>query len=298
MKVLLFGAGGQVGRVLAAMLPQVADLVALGRDEADFTRSGHLADLVAEARPDVVINAAAYTAVDRAESEPELAAQVNAAAPAELAVAAGRAGATLIHYSTDYVFDGTKAGAYVETDPTAPLNIYGRTKREGEVAIAASGADFLVFRTSWVHAPGGNNFIAKMLKLAAERDGLKVIDDQIGAPTSARLIAQITLRALAARAASNPLASGIYHLTASGETSWNGYARFVIAEAIRRGLSLKAGPEDVEPVPTTAFPTPARRPLNSRLSTAKLREALGVEMPDWREGVLETLDATLKDLER
>ncbi|MBI4045868.1 MAG: dTDP-4-dehydrorhamnose reductase [Devosia nanyangense] len=298
MKVLLFGAGGQVGRVLAAMPPQVAELVALGRDEADFTRSGHLADLVAEARPDVVINAAAYTAVDRAESEPELAAQVNAAAPAELAVAAGRAGATLIHYSTDYVFDGTKAGAYVETDPTAPLNIYGRTKREGEVAIAASGADFLVFRTSWVHAPGGNNFIAKMLKLAAERDGLKVIDDQIGAPTSARLIAQITLRALAARAASNPLASGIYHLTASGETSWNGYARFVIAEAIRRGLSLKAGPEDVEPVPTTAFPTPARRPLNSRLSTAKLREALGVEMPDWREGVLETLDATLKDLER
>ncbi|QMV03266.1 dTDP-4-dehydrorhamnose reductase [Devosia sp. D6-9] len=298
MKVLLFGAGGQVGRVLAAMLPQVADLVALGRDEADFTRSGHLADLVAEARPDVVINAAAYTAVDRAESEPELAAQVNAAAPAELAVAAGRAGATLIHYSTDYVFDGTKAGAYVETDPTAPLNIYGRTKREGEVAVAASGADFLIFRTSWVHAPGGNNFIAKMLKLAAERDGLKVIDDQIGAPTSARLIAQTTLRTLAARAANNPLASGIYHLTASGETSWNGYARFVIAQAIRRGLSLKAGPEDVEPVPTTAFPTPARRPLNSRLSTAKLREALGVEMPDWREGVLETLDATLKELER
>jgi len=298
MKVLLFGAGGQVGRVLAAMLPQVADLVALGRDEADFTRSGHLADLVAEARPDVVINAAAYTAVDRAESEPELAAQVNAAAPAELAVAAGRAGATLIHYSTDYVFDGTKAGAYVETDPTAPLNIYGRTKREGEVAVAASGADFQIFRTSWVHAPGGNNFIAKMLKLAAERDGLKVIDDQIGAPTSARLIAQTTLRALAARAAGNQLASGIYHLTASGETSWNGYARFVIAEAIRRGLSLKARPADVEAVPTTAFPTPARRPLNSRLSTAKLREALGVEMPDWREGVLETLDATLKDLER
>lgn len=298
MKVLLFGAGGQVGRVLAAMLPQVADLVALGRDEADFTRSGHLADLVAEARPDVVINAAAYTAVDRAESEPELATQVNAAAPAELAVAAGRAGATLIHYSTDYVFDGTKAGAYVETDPTAPLNIYGRTKREGEVAIAASGADFLIFRTSWVHAPGGNNFIAKMLKLAAERDALKVIDDQIGAPTSARLIAQTTLRALAARAAGNPLASGIYHLTASGETSWNGYARFVIAEAIRRGLPLKAGPEDVESVPTTAFPTPARRPLNSRLSTAKLREALGVEMPDWHEGALETLDATLKDLER
>ncbi|MFD1940789.1 dTDP-4-dehydrorhamnose reductase [Paradevosia shaoguanensis] len=298
MKVLLFGAGGQVGRVLAAMLPQVADLVALGRDEADFTRSGHLADLVAEARPDVVINAAAYTAVDRAESEPELAAQVNAAAPAELAVAAGRAGATLIHYSTDYVFDGTKAGAYVETDPTAPLNVYGRTKREGEVAIAASGADFLVFRTSWVHAPGGNNFIAKMLKLAAERDALKVIDDQIGAPTSARLIAQTTLRALAARAAGNPLASGIYHLTASGETNWNGYARFAIAEAIRRGLSLKARPADVEAVPTTAFPTPARRPLNSRLSTAKLREALGVEMPDWREGVLETLDTTLKDLER
>ncbi|CDP51176.1 dTDP-4-dehydrorhamnose reductase [Devosia sp. DBB001] len=298
MKVLLFGAGGQVGRVLAAMLPQVADLVALGRDEADFTRSGHLATLVAEARPDVVINAAAYTAVDRAESEPELAAQVNAAAPAELAVAAGRAGATLIHYSTDYVFDGTKAGAYVETDPTAPLNIYGRTKREGEIAIAASGADFLVFRTSWVHAPGGNNFIAKMLKLAAERDALKVIDDQIGAPTSAHLIAQTTLHALAARAAGNPLASGMYHLTASGETSWNGYARFVIAEATRRGLSLKAGPEDVEPVPTTAFPTPARRPLNSRLSTAKLREALGVEMPDWREGVLETLDATLKELER
>jgi len=279
---------------LQAALPVLGgEVVAAGRSRADFTRPGALADVVAAEQPDFIVNAAAHTAVDRAESEPDLAERINALAPAELAAAAAQHGATLIHYSTDYVFDGTGSAAHSETDATAPLSVYGRTKREGEIAVAASGAPHLIFRTSWVHAPGGNNFIAKMLALASERDELRVIDDQVGAPTSAALIADISVRAMAAAIEGRPLASGIYHLVSSGETSWNGYARFVIENAMQRGIAVKATPERVLPVPTSAFPTPARRPLNSRLSTAKLRAALGVDLPDWRIGVLETLEAVI-----
>lgn len=295
MKVLLFGPDGQVGRALRNALPPLGDVVAVGRDRADFAVPGSLARIVAEERPDVVVNAAAHTAVDKAETEPELAARINAEAPAELARAAAATGALLVHYSTDYVFDGSKDGPYVETDPAAPLSVYGRTKRDGERAIEAVGGEFLVFRTSWVHAPGGNNFIAKMLRLAEERDELKVIDDQVGAPTGAALIAEVTARAIAARSAGHPLDSGLYHLTASGETTWNGYARFAIGEARARGLPMRATPDRVLAVPTSAFPTPARRPLNSRLSNRKLETALGIAMPDWREGVLATLGAILAE---
>ncbi|QEE19700.1 dTDP-4-dehydrorhamnose reductase [Youhaiella tibetensis] len=294
MKVLLFGPDGQVGRALQAALPVLGgEVVAAGRSRADFTRPGALAQVVAAERPDVIVNAAAHTAVDKAESEPDLAERINALAPAEIAAAAAAHRATLIHYSTDYVFDGAGSTAHSETDATAPLSVYGRTKREGEVAVAASGAPHLIFRTSWVHAPGGNNFIAKMLSLASERDELRVIDDQVGAPTSAALIADISVRVMAAAMEGRPLASGIYHLVSSGETTWNGYARFVIENAMQRGVAVKATPDRVLPVPTSAFPTPARRPLNSRLSTAKLRAALGVDLPDWRIGVLETLEAVI-----
>jgi dTDP-4-dehydrorhamnose reductase len=293
MKILILGRDGQVGTALTATLAPLGEIVAYGRAGADFSVVEQPAALVRQERPDWVVNAAACTAVDKAESEAELAEAVNATAPGLLAKAAAEVGARLIHYSTDYVFDGTKAGAYVEDDTTGPLNVYGATKRAGEVAIAASGADHQILRTSWVHAPGRTNFIAKMLQLAAERDELRVIDDQIGAPTSARLIADVTARIIAQTEAGRPLPSGIYHLAAAGETSWNGYARFVIAEALRRGATLKVTPEKVLSVPSTAFVTPAKRPLNSRLSTHKLRSALGFDLPEWQADVLPTLEALL-----
>lgn len=298
MKLLILGRDGQVGTALTQVLAPLGEIVAYGRDGADFAQPEWLGGMVRRERPDVIVNAAAYTAVDKAESEPELARLVNAEGPAALARAAAETGAWLIHYSTDYVFDGAKPAPYVEDDTTAPLNVYGATKRDGELAIAGAGGRHLIFRTSWVHAPGSNNFIAKMLSLAQSRDELKVIDDQIGAPTSARLIAEVTRRAIEQMARGRPLAAGVYHLTAAGQTSWNGYARFVIGEALRRGLTLRAAPERVLPVPTSAFPTPARRPHNSRLSTHKLRAALGIELPDWQVDVLGTLDTIVPETTR
>lgn len=295
MKLLVLGRDGQVGTALQKLLPAVGDVVALGREGADFEVAGRLAEIVERERPDVIINAAAYTAVDKAESEPERAARINAGAPGELAAAAAQVGAWLIHYSTDYVFDGSGDRPWVETDATAPLSVYGRTKRDGEVLIGKNGAKHLIFRTSWVHAPGGNNFIAKMLKLAAERDELKVIDDQVGAPTSALLIAEVTAKAIAMIGEGRAPASGIYHLAAAGETTWNGYARFAIADAMARGATLKATPDKVLKVPTSAFPTPAQRPLNSRLSTEKLRRALSIVLPDWQDDVRLTLDALIAE---
>lgn len=298
MKLLVLGRDGQVGTALSKILAPVGEIVALGREGADLSRPELLGEVVRRERPDVIINAAAYTAVDRAESEPELARLVNADAPAALALAAAEAGAWLVHYSTDYVFDGGKPAPYVEDDATAPLNVYGRTKRDGELAIAEAAGKHLIFRTSWVHAPGQGNFIAKILALAQSRDELKVIDDQVGAPTSARLIAEVTLRALEQIEGGRPLEAGIYHLAAAGETSWNGYARFVIGEALRRGAVLKITPERVLPVPSTAFPSPARRPHNSRLSTHKLRTALGTDLPDWHSDALGTLDTLVPETTR
>jgi dTDP-4-dehydrorhamnose reductase len=295
MKLLILGRDGQVGTALTQVLAPLGAIAAYGRQGADFSHPGDLEGVVKREQPDVIVNAAAHTAVDRAESEPELARLVNADGPAVLARAAAETGAWLIHYSTDYVFDGSGTKPWVETDPTGPLNVYGATKLAGEQAIAASGARHLIFRTSWVHAPGGNNFIAKMLSLAQSRDELKVIDDQHGAPTSARLIAEVTARAIRQIANDRPIPSGLYHLAAAGETTWNGYARFAIAEATARGVPLKATPDKVLAVPSSAFPTPARRPLNSRLSTLKLRDALGIELPDWTTDAMGTLDTILPE---
>lgn len=295
MRLLILGRDGQVGTALTQLLAPLGTIVALGRDGADLSKPEKLAAIVEREQPDVIVNAGAYTAVDKAESEPELAQLVNAEAPGALARAAAARGAWLIHYSTDYVFDGEKPTPYVEDDATAPLNVYGASKRDGELAIEAAGGKYLIFRTSWVHAPGRGNFIAKILGLAQSRDELKVIDDQVGAPTSARLIAEVTARAVEQISHERPLATGIYHLAAAGETSWHGYASYVIGEALKRGVTLKVALERVLPVPSSAFPSPARRPRNSRLSTHKLRSALGIELPDWRADVMGTLDTLLPE---
>lgn len=292
MKILLFGKGGQVGWELQRSLLPLGELVAVDFDSTDlcgsFTDPEGVARTVRAVRPDVIVNAAAHTAVDRAESEPELARTINALTPAVIADEAKALGAWLVHYSTDYVFDGSGSAPRRETDATGPLSVYGSTKLEGEIAVARNPRH-LVFRTSWVYAARGGNFARTMLRLARERDSLSVIDDQIGAPTSAELLADVTAHAIRS-AQDRPALAGLYHLVAAGETSWHGYARHVIARAIARGQDLKAGPEAVRPIPTSAYPTPARRPLNSRLDTEKLRDAFGLSLPHWASQVDRLID--------
>ncbi|MBC7940564.1 MAG: dTDP-4-dehydrorhamnose reductase [Chitinophagaceae bacterium] len=298
MKILLFGRNGQVGWELQRSLAPLGELVALGSgpDEGglggDFRDPAAVARTVRTVRPDAVVIAAAYTAVDKAESEPELARTVNALAPAAIAEAARAVGAAIVHYSTDYVFDGSGTRPWREDDPTGPLSVYGRTKLEGEQALAAAQPLHLVLRTSWVYGARGGNFAKTMLRLARERDRLTVIDDQVGAPTGADLLADLTAHALPALLAQRDKA-GIYHVAAAGETTWNGYARFVVAKAQQRGDILKVGPDQVEAVPTSAFPTPARRPHNSRLSTARFRAAFDLTLPPWEQGVARMLEETL-----
>ncbi|MBS0315650.1 MAG: dTDP-4-dehydrorhamnose reductase [Proteobacteria bacterium] len=300
MKILLFGKDGQLGWELQRSLAPLGELVALGHGgsalhaelHADFSRPEALARTIEAVRPQVVVNAAAYTAVDKAESEPELARSVNAVAPGVLAAAAARIGALLVHYSTDYVFDGSGSRPWRESDATGPLSVYGAAKLEGERLIQAAGPQHLIFRTSWVYAARGGNFAKTMLRLAKERERLTVIDDQFGAPTGAELLADVTAHAVFATLR-DPAKAGLYHLAAAGETSWHGYARFVLAEAQAAGVALKAGPDAVEPVLTSAFPTAAKRPANSRLDTAKLHEAFGLRMPDWQVGVARMLAETL-----
>jgi dTDP-4-dehydrorhamnose reductase len=290
LKILLLGKNGQVGWELQRSLAPLGQVLALDRHSTDFcgdlSHPERLAQTVHDWRPDVIVNAAAHTAVDKAESEPELARCLNATAPAALAQAAAAIGAWLVHYSTDYVFNGQGDQAWRESDATGPLSVYGQTKLEGEQAIVASGCNHLIFRTSWVYAARGGNFAKTMLRLAGERERLTVIDDQHGAPTGADLIADVTAHALVI-AMIDPAAglSGIYHLVAAGETSWHGYASHVIAQArqIQPVLALKV--TDIAPVPTSAFPTPAKRPLNSRLSTHKLHQAFGMVLPPWQQGV-------------
>jgi dTDP-4-dehydrorhamnose reductase len=292
MRILLLGKNGQLGWELQRSLAPLGELVALGRDggalAADFSRPESLADTVRALRPDVIVNAAAYTAVDKAESETELARAVNAQAPAVLAREAAALGAWLLHYGTDYVFDGSGQEARDEDAPTAPLSVYGHTKLEGEEAIRASGCRHLILRTSWVYAARGGNFIRTMLRLAAERETLNVIDDQVGAPTGAELLADVSAHALRT-ALADPALAGTYHAVAAGETSWHGYARFVIEWARAQGLPVKVAPQTVAAIPTSAYPTPARRPLNSRLSTRKLQDAFGLTLPHWQAGVLRML---------
>ncbi|MEQ1804896.1 MAG: dTDP-4-dehydrorhamnose reductase, partial [Burkholderiaceae bacterium] len=240
--------------------------------------------------PDVIVNAAAHTAVDKCESEPDLARAINATGPAVLAREAAARGAWLVHYSTDYVFDGSGSKPWREDDPTGPLNVYGQTKLAGEVAIRASGCEHLILRTSWVYAARGGNFAKTMLKLAQERERLTVIDDQIGAPTGADLLADVTAHAVRA-VVGNAGLGGTYHAVASGETSWHGYATTLIESARLLGLPIKVRREAIEAVPTSAFPTPARRPHNSRLNTQKLHDAFGLVLPPWQTGVTRLIHA-------
>ncbi len=285
MTILLLGKDGQVGWELRRALAPLGEVHACGRAEADLSDSAALTALVERVRPAAIVNAAAYTAVDKAESEPALADRVNAEAPAVLAAAAARCGAWLIHYSTDYVFDGAKAAPYVETDACAPLNVYGRGKRAGEEAILASGCRHMIFRTSWVYGAHGANFLKTVLRLAAERESLRIVADQWGAPTGADLIAGVTAQALRAALAGGEGLSGIYHLVAAGETTWHAYARLVVETAAHLGVALRATPDAVTPIPSSEYPTAAARPGNSRLDTGKLRRTFGLELPDWREPV-------------
>jgi len=288
LKILLLGKNGQVGWELQRSLAPLGEVLALDRHSTphggDLSQPERLAQTVLDWRPDVIVNAAAHTAVDKAESEPELARCLNATAPAALAQAAVQIGALLVHYSTDYVFNGQGDQPWQEGDATGPLSVYGQTKREGEQAIVASGCAHMIFRTSWVYAARGGNFAKTMLRLAAERERLTVIDDQFGAPTGADLIADVTAHAIRA-SLQQPALGGLYHLVAAGETTWHGYASHVIAQArlIQPGLALKVS--EIAPVPTSAFPTPAQRPLNSRLATHKLQNAFGLALSPWQQGV-------------
>jgi dTDP-4-dehydrorhamnose reductase len=296
MKILLFGKNGQVGWELQRALAPLGELVAPDFDSdgplrADFTNLASLAATIRVVRPDVIVNAAAHTAVDKAESEPDLARRLNAEAPALLAREAAASAAWLVHYSTDYVFDGSGSAPRAEDAPTGPLNVYGRTKLEGEQAIRDSGCRHLLFRTSWVYGTRGGNFAKTMLRLAGEKDRLAVIDDQIGAPTGAELLADVTAHAIRA-AATTPALSGTYHLVAAGATSWHGYATHVIEFARAAGVPVKVAAEAIEAVPTSAFPTPAVRPKNSRLDTTKLQSAFRLTLPPWQNGV----DRVLREL--
>ncbi len=291
MKILLFGCGGQVGWELQRALSVLGEVVALDFDAAknaqqlcgDFTNLAGLAQTVAAVKPDVIVNAAAHTAVDKAESEPDLARLINALALVVLAQAATKIGAWLVHYSTDYVFDGSGTQPWREDDATGPLSVYGKTKLEGEQAVA-SCPKHLIFRTSWVYAARGGNFAKTMLRLGQERESLSVIADQIGAPTSAELLADVTahaLRTVVGRSDGAAL-SGLYHCVATGETSWHGYASYVLEQARALGWPIKVAPGAVAAIATTAYPTPAQRPLNSRLDTAKLQAAFGLALPHWQ----------------
>lgn len=297
MKILLLGKNGQVGWELQRSLAPLGELVALGSQSqhycGDMTNLEGIAKTVRDVAPDIIVNAAAHTAVDKAESEPDLAHTINTLAPSVFAQEAKRSGAWLIHFSTDYVFDGSGDKPWLEDDATGPLGVYGKTKFHGEEAIIASGCKHLIFRTSWVYAARGNNFAKTMLKLAQTRDALNVINDQFGAPTGADLLADVTAHAIRV-VLQRPEVSGLYHLVASGETTWYEYANVVIDFARQAGVDVKVAAEAVQAVSTTAFPTPAVRPLNSRLDTSKLKSAFGLTLPHWQVGVTRMLTEVLE----
>lgn len=295
MKILLLGKNGQVGWELQRALAPLGHVVALDREGADGLRGDletldALAHTVRKAAPDVIVNAAAYTAVDKAETDVARAHRINAEAVGVLATEAARLDALLVHYSTDYVFDGSGTRPWREDSPTAPLSEYGRSKLAGEEAIRARGCRHLIFRTSWVYAARGGNFARTMLRLAAERERLTVIADQIGAPTGADLIADVSAHAIRASLAT-PALCGTYHLVAEGETSWHGYAQFVIEQARTLGALLKVG--EIAPIASSDYPSAAARPLNSRLDTGRLRTNFALHLPDWRDGVARMLHEIL-----
>ena len=292
MNILLFGKGGQVGWELQRSLSVLGTVTALDHDSTehcgDFANPAGVAETVRALRPDVIVNAAAHTAVDKAESEADFARTLNATTPGAIAQEAAKLGAWLAHYSTDYVFDGSGSRPWVETDTPAPLSVYGCTKLEGEQLIAQSGAKHLILRTSWVYAARGGNFAKTMLRLAQERERLTVIDDQWGAPTGADLLADVTAHAIQ-HLQQHPEHAGLYHCVAAGETTWNAYAKYVLSRASIENSAIKIIANEVAPVPTSAFPTPAARPHNSRLNTAKLQTTFGLQMPHWQAGVARML---------
>ena len=296
MKVLLLGKNGQVGWELQRSLAPLGELVALDRHSSELC--GDLSDLpglvntIRQVRPDVIVNAAAHTAVDKAESEPDLARTLNALAPGLLAQEAATLNALLVHYSTDYVFDGSGSRPWLEADAPAPLSVYGRTKLEGERLIQAAGSNHLIFRTSWVYAARGGNFAKTMLRLAQERERLTVIDDQFGAPTGADLLADVTAHAIR-QVLRCPVDAGMYHLVAGGETSWNGYAKYVLAQAKLAQPAMKIIAKEVAAVPASTFQTPATRPYNSRLDATRLQATFGLKLPPWQNGVDRMLEEIL-----
>lgn len=286
-KVLIVGAGGQVGTELRRTLAGQGEIVGVDRAEIDLADESAIRALLRRERPGLIVNAAAYTAVDKAESEPDAAYAVNARAPAVLAQEAAALGAWLIHYSTDYVYAGDKASPYVETDPTGPLGVYGASKLAGDQAIAAVGGQHIVLRTSWVYGAHGGNFVKTMIRLARERETLTVVADQFGAPTSARQIADITAQ-IAARLPEDDddALSGIYHLQGGGEASWHEFASAVV-EQLREADAASVRCREVKPIPTSAYPTPAKRPANSRLDCSKLKQTFGVNLAGWRAELAE-----------
>ena len=283
MKILLTGCAGQLGRELKRSLACLGELVALDRRQVDLATPENLRDVVRAIAPAAIVNAAAYTAVDKAESEPALVDAINGVAPGVLADEARRRGALLIHYSTDYVFDGAKSTPYTEEDVPAPLAAYGHSKLAGELAIAAAGGRHLIIRTSWVYGLHGSNFMKTMLRLGRERDELRVVGDQFGAPTWTRHLADVTALILA-RA---EMPDGLYHLAAAGETSWHGYAEAIFAEALRAGLMEKV--PAVRRITSADYPLPAKRPSNSRLDCSRFRRDFGLALPDWRTGLIDCL---------
>ena len=293
MKLLLLGKSGQVGWELQRSLAPLGELVALDRQVTDglcgdISDLSALAQVIEAVRPDVIINAAAHTAVDKAQAEPELALRLNAEAPEVMAQAAKRLGALLVHYSTDYVFDGSGDAPRTEAAATGPLSVYGATKLEGEQLIQQSGCQHLILRTSWVYAARGGNFAKTMLRLAQEREKLTVIADQWGAPTGADLLADVTAHAIR-HLRQRPQDGGLYHCVAAGETNWHTYANYVITQARQAHPAIQIKANDITPVPTSAYPTPARRPLNSRLNTARLQATFGLTLPPWQQGVARML---------
>ena len=298
-RVLLLGASGQLGFALGGALKALGEVKALTRSEADFSNAFALRDtllpVVKQFQPHVIVNAAAYTAVDKAQTEQTIALQVNAQSVGVLAELAQSANAVLVHYSTDYVFDGIGHTPWVENDQTNPLSVYGQSKWLGECAVRQHCRKHLILRTSWVVGAHGNNFLKTILRLAAERDSLRVVADQIGAPTSTDLLAKVTTDILQTMlpAAQDAARYGTYHLAASGETSWHAYAQYVIAGALQRGAHLTCKPESIEPIPSSAYPLPAPRPANSRLNTEKIRSTFGIELPAWQLGVDAILDSLI-----
>lgn len=286
MRILLTGKTGQVGRELIPLLQQMGPLLAVGRDECDLVSEDTMARIVRDFRPDVIVNSAAYTAVNDAESNVEMAYAVNAKAPGILASLARESSALFIHYSTDYVFDGTKSGPWIESDPPAPLNVYGASKLEGENAVSAVGGRYLVLRTSWVYGTHGTNFLLTIRKLVSEREELKVVSDQFGAPTSSRQIARATAQLVAQLSSNAEVSAGVYHMTAAGVTSWFGFAEAIVA-ALCRSQELRL--RRLVPITSAEFPTPAKRPSNSQLNNQKFKDTFGFRLGGWYEGLNEIM---------